>query len=35
MLDNYSDITSGVKNLLGDPKKAIWKIAFPMIIGMF
>ena len=35
MIDQYNDITSGVKDLIGDPKKAIRKIAFPMIIGMF
>ena len=28
-------ITEGVKDLLGDPKKAIIKLAIPMIIAMF
>jgi Na+-driven multidrug efflux pump len=27
-------VTSGVKTLLGDPKKAILKLSGPMIIGM-
>ena len=27
-------MTIGVKNLLGDPKKAILKMSFPMMIGM-
>ena len=30
----YSNLTEGVKNILGDPKKAIIKLSFPMIIGM-
>ncbi len=30
----FPEITEGVKNLLGDPKKAIIKLSFPMIIGL-
>lgn len=33
-LMEFSEITEGVKNLLGDPKKAIIKLSFPMIIGL-
>jgi putative MATE family efflux protein len=30
----FLEMTPGVKNLLGDPKKAIVKLSLPMIIGM-
>jgi putative MATE family efflux protein len=30
----FPDMTEGVKNLLGDPKKAIVKLSLPMILGM-
>jgi len=30
----YPNLTEGVKNILGNPKKAIVKLSFPMIIGM-
>jgi len=35
MEDRGKKVTQGVKNLLGDPKKAILKLSVPMMIGMF
>ncbi|MEA1964830.1 MAG: MATE family efflux transporter [Candidatus Aerophobetes bacterium] len=35
MEDRESKVTQGVKNLLGDPKKAILRLSVPMMIGMF
>ena len=30
----FLEMTQGVKDLLGDPKKAIVKLSIPMILGM-
>lgn len=34
MIDKNNNATEGVKTLLGDPRKAIVKLALPMIIAM-
>ena len=35
MVSELTELTKGVKDLLGDPKKALLKIAVPMMIAMF